>query len=444
MNDATSGSELVATSPDPRPLGNALLQRYAGSLLGVFGTPQRVLTHGEGSFVYDADGNRYLDLLGGIAVNSLGHGHPALVQAIAEQAAQAIHVCNFFTSPPQIELAEMILRVAQVPSGSAVFFTNSGTEATEAAVKLARRTGRIGMLAAEDAFHGRSTGALALTAKAAYREPFDPLIPGVLRVRYNDEVALKQAFTDAADRADRDRIGAIFLEPIQGEAGVIPAEPGYLRAARELATEYDALLILDEVQTGVGRTGSWFAFQQAGIMPDAFTLAKGLGGGMPIGALVTVGPRATQLLTAGQHGTTFGGNPLACAAGLAVLRTIEHDDVLARVTRTGGHLVDRLLALGDPRITGVRGRGLLLGVALTEAIAPMVVEAGLDAGFIVNAPNPQTIRLAPNLLISPEEADMFIEALPGLLDRAIAAAGDRPETADAAQLPTRDEPETPS
>ncbi len=389
-----------------------LLDRYAGSLLNVFGRPQRVLSHGHGSHVWDVDGNRYLDLLAGIAVNALGHAHPDLVAAIQDQAARAVHFSNFFTSVPQIELAERLLELADAPAGSAVFFGNSGTEALEAAIKLSRRTGRVRMLAVEGAFHGRSTGAVALTHKEAYRAPFEPLIPGVEHLPWGDEVALKQVFADDHDR----QIAAVFLEPVQGEAGVIPIEPGYLRLARDLTREHGALLILDEVQSGIGRTGWWFAFQRYGVLPDAFTLAKGLAGGVPIGALVTIGPETTGLLTAGQHGSTFGGNPLACAAALAVLRVIERDNVMAHATYVGEHIVREVAALGHPDLGPVRGTGLLLGIPLRRPVSTELAASALAAGFIINAPNPTTVRLAPPLILTTDEASSFVRALPGLLE----------------------------
>lgn len=390
---------------------DALLDRYAASLLGVFGRPQLVLTHGVGNRVVDADGKEYLDLLAGIAVNALGHAHPALTDAIAEQARRLIHISNFFTSEPQIELAERLLALAEAPAGSAVFFTNSGTEAIEAAIKLARRTGRQRMVAAEGCFHGRSTGALALTHKASYREPFAPLIPQVTHVPYDDSDALRAVFTD-----DTSPVGALFLEPIQGEAGVIPASSSYLRLARELCTRHGALLVFDEVQTGVGRTGRWFAHERAGVQPDAMTLAKGLGGGVPIGALVTYGSVVSGLLTAGQHGSTFGGNPLACAAGLAVLRTIEADALLDNARAVGDKLAAGIRGLAHPRIAEVRGEGLLIGIGLRDEGASALVARLLTAGFIVNAPNPRTLRLAPSLLLGADEADNFVEALHPLLD----------------------------
>jgi len=374
----------------------------------VYGRPKAVLTRGQGCYVWDADGNRYLDLLAGIAVNALGHGHPAVVDALCRQAASLIHVSNFFATPPQIKLAERLLAVAGAPAGSAVFFANSGTEAIEAALKLSRRTGRTGLVAAQGAFHGRSTGALALTHKQAYREPFEPLIPSVTHVPLNDEAALRAAIS-----VD---VAALFLEPLQGEAGVVAADPAYLQLARELTTGCGTLLIIDEVQTGVGRTGTWFAFQQAGIVPDAITVAKGLGAGVPIGALVTFGPDVSGLLTAGQHGSTFGGNPLAAAAGLAVLDTIEADHLLAHATSVGNHLVDSVAALGHPLIRGVRGAGLLRAIELSANVSAVVADRSLSAGFIVNAPTPDVLRLAPPLVITTAQVDSFVTALPALLD----------------------------
>jgi len=384
------------------------LDRYAQSLMGVYGRPKAVMTRGQGCYVWDADGNRYLDLLAGIAVNVLGHGHPAVVDALCRQAASLIHVSNFFATVPQIQLAERLLTVAGAPAGSAVFFANSGTEAIEAAIKLSRRTGRTRLVAAEGAFHGRSTGALALTHKQAYREPFEPLIPGVTHVPLNDEAALRGAVS-----AD---VAALFLEPLQGEAGVVVADPAYLQLARELTTASGTLLIIDEIQTGVGRTGTWFAFQQAGIVPDAITVAKGLAAGVPIGALVTFGPGASGLLTAGQHGSTFGGNPLAAAAGLAVLDTIEADNLLAHATSVGNHLVDAVAALGHPLIRGVRGAGLLRAIELSAEVSAVVADRGLSAGFIINAPTPDVLRFAPPLVITNAQVDSFVAALPALLE----------------------------
>jgi acetylornithine/N-succinyldiaminopimelate aminotransferase len=386
-----------------------LLGRYAGSMVQVFGTPQLVLASGHGCWVTDVDGKRYLDLLSGIAVNALGHGHPALVQAVTKQAESAIHVSNFFTSEPAIALAERILTVAAAPEGSGVFFANSGTEATEAAIKLSRRTGRTRIVALEGSFHGRSTGALALTHKAAYREPFEPLIPEVVFVPPNDAGALRGAVDD--------RTAALFVEPVQGEAGVRELTADYLRIARELTSAHGALLVVDEIQTGIGRTGDWFAHQGSGIVPDAMTLAKGLGGGVPIGALVTFGPDVTAMLGAGQHGTTFGGNPLACAAGLAVLDTIERDHLLEHV-RDVAALLDDVDIEG---VSGTRGRGLLRAIELDGIPAPAVMAAARDAGFIVNAVTPTALRLAPPLVISADELQGFLDSLPAILAAARAA-----------------------
>ena len=383
--------------------GSELLERYSGAMVQVFGTPQLVIASGHGCWVTDVDGKRYLDLLSGIAVNALGHGHPALVQAVAKQAESAIHVSNFFTSEPAIRLAERLLVIARAPHGSGVFFANSGTEATEAAIKLSRRTGRSRIVALEGSFHGRTTGALALTHKAAYREPFEPLIPDVVFVPAGDERALRQAVDDTT--------AAVFVEPVQGEAGVRELTDDYLRAAREVTHRNGALLVLDEIQTGIGRTGDWFAHQRSGIVPDAMTLAKGLGGGVPIGALVTFGAEATGMLTAGQHGTTFGGNPLACAAGLAVLDTIERDGLLENVARVGALLDD----LDVPGVAATRGRGLLRAVELDGIPSSAAMSAARDAGFIVNAVTPTALRLAPPLVLQEDELRGFIDALPGIL-----------------------------
>ena len=387
-------------------VGSDLLQRYAGAMVQVFGQPQLVLASGHGCWVTDVDGKRYLDLLSGIAVNALGHSHPALVQAVAKQAEQAIHISNFFTSEPAILLAERVLALAAAPAGSGVFFANSGTEAIEAAIKLSRRTGRTRLVALEGSFHGRSTGALALTHKAAYREPFEPLIPDVVFVPPNDAAALSAAIDG--------RTAALFIEPIQGEAGVRELSADYLRLARQLTSRHGALLVLDEIQTGIGRTGRWFAHQGADIVPDAMTLAKGLAGGVPIGALVTFGAQTTGLLAAGQHGTTFGGNPLACAAGLAVLDTIEREDLLGNALRVGSMLDDLVLA----GVSATRGRGLLHAIELTGIPAPAAMVAARDAGFVVNAVTPTALRLAPPLIISEDELTSFLDALPGILDAA--------------------------
>ena len=409
--EKASVTELVETTGHA---GSEWLSRYSSSLMNVFGTPQRVLVRGAGCLVWDADGKEYLDLLGGIAVNALGHAHPFVTSVIASQLATLGHVSNFFTSPTQVALAEKLLELAHAPAGSKVFFSNSGTEANEAAFKLARRnTGadeakRTKIIALEGAFHGRTMGALALTAKEAYRTPFEPLPGGVVHIPFGDIAALEAAVDDT--------VAAVFLEPIQGEAGVRPLPAGYLKAAREATSKAGALLILDEVQTGIGRTGKWLASEDAGIVPDAITLAKGLGGGFPIGALITFGEQTSSLLSAGQHGTTFGGNPVATAAALATLHALESQNVLANVQAVGEHLRSALAAM--PGVTEVRGEGLLIGFDLDADVAQAVVQAALDAGFIVNSPGPRTIRLAPPLILTTAQADTFLAAFPAILQAA--------------------------
>ena len=407
-----------APARDQAPDAANWLQRYDASLMGVFGTPQRVLVRGNGCYVEDADGNTYLDLLAGIAVNSLGHAHPDLVAAVSHQLSSLGHVSNFFTSPSQVMLAERLLELAGAPAGSKAFFANSGTEANEAAFKLARRNadpaaGRTRILALEGAFHGRTMGALALTAKPAYRQPFEPLPGGVEHIPFGDTGAL----LDAVDES----VAAVFLEPIQGEAGVRMLPAGYLQAAREATRAAGALLIIDEVQTGIGRTGRWFASE--GVLPDAMTLAKGLGGGFPIGALLTFGEQVSGLLTPGMHGTTFGGNPVAAAAALATLSVLESDGLLANVQSTGEYLRRGLAAVDG--VAEVRGEGFLIGIDLETPTAPAAVAAALDAGFIINSTGPATLRLAPPLILTVEQAGTFLAALPGILQR---AAGTAPAT----------------
>jgi acetylornithine aminotransferase len=392
-------------------------ERYAAALMNTFGPPQLVLTRGKGSRVWDEDGREYVDLLGGIAVNSLGHAHPAVVEAVTRQLSTLGHVSNFFASDPQITLAERLLGLIGPPraeeaalQGSAatvgkVFFTNSGAEANEAALKLTRRTGRTHLVAAEGSFHGRTMGALALTSKPAYREPFEPLPGHVTFVPYGDEAALARAVTD--------QTAAVVLEPIQGEAGVVVPPDSNLAAAREITRDNGALLWLDEIQTGIGRTGRWFAGQSAD--PDVVTVAKGLGGGIPIGACIGLGDAAT-LLQPGNHGTTFGGNPVACAAALAVLDTIEKEGLLDHATEVGQRLRDGLAQ--DPRVTEVRGRGLFIGLDLSEPVSAQVAAAALAHGFILNNPTPERVRLAPPLVIGHDDVDAFLAAWPAILDDA--------------------------
>ncbi|TGO05816.1 acetylornithine transaminase [Serinibacter arcticus] len=407
--------------------GSELSQRYAGALMNTFGPPQRVLVRGEGAYVWDADGARYLDLLGGIAVNALGQAHPTLVSAVAAQLGTLGHVSNFFATPTQITLAERLLELAQAPAGSRVFFTNSGTEANEAALKMIRVHGRARgtsrVLALEGAFHGRTMGALALTHKAAYREPFEPLPGGVEHVPFDDVAALEAAFEAGG-------VAGLVVEPVQGEAGVRSPAPGYLAAARELATRHDALLVLDEVQTGVGRCGEWLSHHAqeigGGIVPDVVTLAKGLGGGIPVGAVIAYGEGPGTLFGPGNHGTTFGGNPVAAAAALATIHVIERDGLLAHV-RQLGRSWRAALSAADPRVAAVRGHGLLIAVELDAPIAAHVQTAALAAGFIVNAPTPTSLRLAPPLVLTAEQAASFTAALPAAIDAGARAAA-RQET----------------
>ena len=382
-------------------------ERYAASLMNTFGAPKLVLTRGEGAHVWDENGKEYVDLLAGIAVNALGHAHPALVSAVTSQLETLGHVSNFFTSHPQVELAEALL--ARVPGGETgrVFFTNSGTEANEAGFKLTRRTGRTHIVAAQSAFHGRSMGALALTAKEAYRAPFEPLPGDVTFVPYGDASALAAAVTDET--------AAIVLEPIQGEAGVIVPPADYLAAARAVADEHGALLWLDEVQSGLGRTGRWFAHETSGVTADIVTLAKGLGGGFPIGACIGLG-RAATLFEPGNHGTTFGGNPVACAAGLAVIETIESEGLLEHVTVLGQKLRDGLAA--DPRVARVDGEGLFIGVVLSGLDSGAVAAAALEAGFILNNATPERIRIVPPLVLTSDDAEALLAAWPAILDAA--------------------------
>jgi acetylornithine/N-succinyldiaminopimelate aminotransferase len=384
-----------------------LTRRWQDALMDNYGTPRLPLVRGEGATLWDADGTAYTDFLGGIAVNCLGHGHPAVVEAVTRQIQELGHVSNLFVAEPPVRLAERLLQL--LGRDGRVYFSNSGAEAVEAAFKIARRTGRTHVVAAEGGFHGRTMGALALTGQPPKREPFQPLPGHVTHVPFGDAAALRAAVTEET--------AAVFLEPIQGENGVIPAPEGYLAAAREITRGHGALLVLDEIQTGIGRTGHWFAHQAAGVEPDVITLAKGLGGGLPIGATVAFGP-AAGLLTPGQHGSTFGGNPVACAAALAVLETIAADGLLERVKRAGERLRDGVEALGHPLVSHVRGAGLLLGIVLTAPVAARVQQAAQDAGFLVNAAVPDTVRLAPPLIVGNGEVEAFLRALPAVLGRA--------------------------
>ncbi len=386
----------------------ALQKRFAAAIMPNYGLPPVAISRGAGCLVWNPDGREYLDLIAGIAVSSLGHAHPAIVKAVSRQVAQVAHTSNLFLHEREIELAERLMSI--LGGDGRVFFANSGAEANEAAIKLVRRCqgpGRPVFVAAEGGFHGRTMGALALTGKASIREPFGPFGLTVRFVPFGDAAALSGA-------VDAD-VAAVFLEPALGEGGVVPAPAGYLRAARAACDRAGALLVLDEIQSAIGRTGAWFAHQSEGIRPDVLTLAKGLGGGLPIGACIGLGASGTGFAK-GDHGSTFGGNPVACAAALAVLEVIERDGLLAHVTQVGEQLVASLEAVRHPLVAGVRGRGLWLAIVLTAETAAKVEEAARQAGFLVNAVQPDAIRLAPPLILSAGQARQFTDALPAILD----------------------------
>ncbi|WP_335935909.1 acetylornithine transaminase [Streptomyces sp. PTD5-9] len=383
-------------------------QRWRHALMDNYGTPGISLVRGEGARLWDADGAEYLDFVGGIAVNALGHAHPAVVEAVSAQVASLGHVSNLYIAPPPVALAERLLQL--FGRDGRVYFANSGAEANEAAFKIGRLTGRTHVVSTEGGFHGRTMGALALTGQPGKRAPFEPLPGDVTYVPYGDAEALRAAVT--TDTA------LLVVEPVQGENGVVVPPPGYLEAARAITRATGTLLVLDEVQTGIGRCGHWFEHQaHQGVEPDVVTLAKGLGGGLPLGATVAFGP-AAELLKPGQHGSTFGGNPVSCAAGLAVLDTLAADGALDRVKRLGEKIRNGVEGLGHPLVSHVRGAGLLLGIVLTEPLAPQVRQAAQGAGILVNAPAPDVVRLMPPLIIGDAEADAFLQALPGALDAA--------------------------
>jgi acetylornithine aminotransferase len=392
-----------------------LQDRYAAAIMLTYGMPPVALARGQGCTVWDLDGNSYLDLVAGIAVSALGHAHPAIVAAVTDQAGRLIHTSNLYLHEPEVRLAERIIGLLGVDGR--VFFANSGAEANEAAIKLVRRrqgAGRPVFVAAEHSFHGRTMGALSLTGKSSIRDPFGPFGLEVRFVPYGDAEALRAAVADDC--------AAVFLETCQGEAGVVPAPDGYLRAARAACDDAGALLVLDEVQSGIGRTGAWFAHQREGVIPDVITLAKGLGGGLPIGACVGIGGCGSAL-GKGDHGSTFGGNPVACAAALAVLDTIEREGLLSNATEVGQRLAAGIEATEHPLVAGVRGIALWRAIALTAPAAAAVEAAARRAGFLVNAVQPDAIRLAPPLLLSAGQADSFTGALSEILDSASLLTG---------------------
>jgi acetylornithine/N-succinyldiaminopimelate aminotransferase len=381
-------------------------ERYGVAMMKTLAPPLAVLVRGEGCYVWDDQGTKYLDFLAGIAVNSLGHAHPDMVAAARHQIGTLAHISNYFASPAQIELAERLKRLTGAGDAGRVYFCNSGAEANEAAFKLARL----------NVAGGRRNRILALTGKPLMRAPFEPVPGGVEHI----ETTLA-----ALEREVDGTVAALFLEPVKGEAGVIDLPDGYLRRARELCTEHGVLLIIDEVQTGAGRTGAWFAYEHAGIQPDAVTIAKGIGGGVPIGALVTFGA-ASDLFSRGQHGSTFGGNPFVTATANAVLGVIERDDLVGNAARRGEQLREIILGIDSPLIDEVRGRGLLLGIGLTEPVALKLAAAALDAGLIVNAANESSIRVAPPLIVGDAELadfeDRFRTALAAVTRSGLLAA----------------------
>lgn len=386
-----------------------LAKRWAGVMMDNYGTPQLALASGRGVRVSDVEGGSYLDFVAGIAVSALGHGHPAIVAAVSEQVAALAHSSNLVIHEPGVRLAEKLQSLTGDPTAR-VFFANDGTEANECAVKLSRlygrsmdpSGGRLGLVAARNSFHGRTMGSLAITGNPGKREPFEPLPGPVTFVDYGDVQALRAAVDS--------HVAAVFLEPTQGEAGVVPPPAGYLQAARQICDEAGALLVVDEVQSGIGRTGHWFASIADGVRPDILTLAKGLGGGLPIGACIGFG-KAAGLFAPGSHGSTFGGNPVCCAAALAVLETIERDDVLGHVQRCGAVLEAGLRALDSPLIQQVRGSGLWFGVVLTSDCAVAIEQAARERGLLVNPVRPNVLRLAPPLIVTESEVEQALLAL---------------------------------
>jgi acetylornithine/N-succinyldiaminopimelate aminotransferase len=393
----------------------ALTQQWSAVMMNNYGVPAIALSHGHGSRVWDVDGKEYLDLIAGIATSTLGHANPDVQAAVNAQLAKITHTSNLFMHEPGIALATKLIELVGQPAK--VFFSQDGATANEAAIKLSRRHGwltnpsgdKLEIVAAHGSFHGRTMGALSITGSAPKQDPFRPLLEPVNFVPFGDIDALEAAVTD--------RTAAVFLESALGEGGVIPAPDGYLAAARAIATTHNALLVIDEVQSGIGRTGEWFASLSQGVTPDVITLAKGLAGGLPLGACIGIGA-AGDLFVPGNHGSTFGGNPVSCAAALAVLNAIETNDLLSSVTLVGEHWIERFNRISHPSLVGVRGSGLWLALELSGVGATAVQRVGAERGFLINAVAPDAIRLAPPLILSIAEADEFADALPGILDAA--------------------------
>ena len=373
-----------------------ILKRWSTSVQNNYGTPTIALVKGNGIVVTDANGKKYLDFLGGIATNILGHAHPSIVKAVTKQVSTLSHVSNFYAHPVAVEFAEKLTSLTGDKSAK-VFFCQSGAEANEAAFKLSRRTGKIKVVAAQGAFHGRTMGALSLTGQPSKREPFLPLVKGVKHVPYGDIDAMRKAVTR--------KTAMVIIEPIMGEAGVVVPPSDYLQQLRQLCDEKGALLVIDAVQTGMGRTGDWFGYEYSGITPDVITLAKGLGGGLPLGAMIALG-KASGLFQPGDHGSTFGGNPVTTAAGLAAINFIESKKILKKVELQGNNLMQEIAMI--PGVKEVRGAGLLIGIELQTLKATDVATAMREAGVLVNAANETTIRIAPALIVTDLQINKFI------------------------------------
>ena len=372
------------------------MKRWQKALQDNYGTPSIELVSGKGSVVKDANGNTYLDFLAGIATNVLGHAHPAIVKSVTKQISTLGHVSNFYAHPNVLELAEKLQKLTGDKSAR-VFFCNSGAEANEAALKLSRKTGKYKVVATQEAFHGRTMGALSLTGQPSKRNPFKPLIKGIKHVPFGDSAAMKRAITK--------KTAMVIVEPIMGEAGVIVPPSDYLKNLRQYCDDNGALLVFDCVQTGMGRTGDWFGYEYSGIKPDVITLAKGLGGGLPLGAMIALGS-ASKLFVAGDHGSTFGGNPVATAAALAVISSIEKEKILSHVDEVGEYLLTELALI--PGVTEVRGAGLLIGLTLNAPVAKALTKKCQDLGVLINAPGDSTIRIAPALNVSMKQAQKFV------------------------------------
>jgi acetylornithine aminotransferase len=373
-----------------------MLNRWNSVVQNNYGTPSIALTKGKGMVVTDADGKIYLDFLGGIATSILGHAHPAIVKAVTKQVSTLSHVSNFYAHSNAITLAEKLVAMTGEKHAK-VFFCQSGAEANEAAFKLSRRTGKVRVVAAQGAFHGRTMGALSLTGQPSKREPFLPLVKGVKHVPYGDIEAMRKAVSK--------KTAMVIIEPIMGEAGVIVPPIDYLQQIRTICDDKGALLVIDAVQTGMGRTGDWFGYEYSGITPDVITLAKGLGGGLPLGAMIALG-KAAELFQPGDHGSTFGGNPVTTAAGLAAIEVIESKKLLNKVKQQGAHLIQELALI--PGVKEVRGAGLLIGIELETLNASDIATAMRDAGVLVNAANATTVRIAPALIVTDAQINKFI------------------------------------